>query len=44
MTSLESKQDTEFTLPEHYRERIAFHMKMLKYYLNEEKKYDRLGT
>ncbi len=36
MTSLESKTDTEFTLPEHYRERISHHMRMLKYYLDEQ--------
>lgn len=37
MTSLKFTENTEFTLPEHYRERIKFHMKMLNYYLKEEK-------
>ena len=32
-----STLNTEFTLPEHYTERIAFHMKMLNYYLKEDK-------
>lgn len=36
-------ENTEFTLTEHYRERIQHHMKMLDYYLNEEN-HDRLGT
>ena len=40
MTLLESTESTEFTLPEHYRERITHHMKMSNYYLNE---YRRLG-
>ena len=40
MTSLEFKKDTEFTLPEYYKEKISFHMKMLNYYLNEEKNYE----
>lgn len=35
-TSIRSENDTEFTLGEHYKERIAYHMKMLNYYLIEE--------
>jgi hypothetical protein len=31
----ESQEDTAFTLHDHYKERIAFHMKMLNYYLNQ---------
>lgn len=34
LTKLED--DTDFSLDEHYKERIDFHMKMLYYYLNEE--------
>jgi len=33
----------EFTLPEYHRERISHHMRMLNYYLKEEKN-ERLGT
>lgn len=33
-TKLEESMD--FTLDEHYKERIAYHMKMLNYYLIEE--------
>jgi hypothetical protein len=33
----ELEENTVFTLPEYYAERIKFHMKMLKYYLNEER-------
>jgi hypothetical protein len=40
---LEYTEDTEFTLPEYYRERIEYHMKMLRYYLKEEE-HARLGT
>jgi hypothetical protein len=36
-------ENTEFTLAEHYKERVQHHMKMLNYYLNKEK-YGRLGT
>jgi len=36
-TLIELEENTDFTLPEHYVERVKFHMKMLKYYLNEEK-------
>jgi len=35
--SLEYTENTEFTLPEHYAERIKFHWEMLDYYLKEEK-------
>ena len=34
-------ENTEFSLKDHYKERISFHMKMLKYYLDEE---HRLGA
>ena len=34
-------ENTEFSLKDHYKERISFHMKMLRYYLDE--KY-RLGA
>lgn len=34
---MKSEQETDFTLDKHYEERINFHMKMLKYYLNEQK-------
>jgi hypothetical protein len=30
-----SQDDTDFTLKNHYLERIKHHMKMLNYYLNE---------
>ena len=33
---MKSEQETDFTLDKHYEERINFHMKMLKYYLNEK--------
>ena len=29
-------ENTEFSLQEYYKERISWHMKMLKYYLDEE--------
>ncbi len=32
----ESQEDTDFTLHDHCKERVAFHMKMLNYYLNEQ--------
>ena len=31
----ESQEGTDFTLHNHYKERIAFHMNMLNYYLNQ---------
>ena len=34
LTKLED--DMDFSLDEHYKERINFHTKMLYYYLNEE--------
>ena len=42
----EFTENTEFTLPEHYRERIKFHMQMLNYYLKQEKyeKIQRMGA
>ena len=33
----ESDGNMDFTLKSHYSERIKFHMKMLNYYLKEEK-------
>jgi len=38
---LDCIENMEFSLKDHYKERINWHMKMLKYYLDE--KY-RLGT
>jgi len=35
-TSTNSEENTDFTLVDHYEERIEFHMKMLNYYLNEK--------
>lgn len=35
-TLMKSEEDTAITLDSHYGERIAFHMKMLNYYLNEQ--------
>ena len=35
-TSTNSEGNTDFTLVDHYEERIDFHMKMLNYYLNEK--------
>jgi hypothetical protein len=32
----ESQEDTGFTLRNHYKERIYFHMKMLNYYLEQK--------
>ena len=32
---LDCTENMEFSLQEHYSERISFHMKMLNYYLNE---------
>jgi len=32
-----SEESMDFTLVSHYKERIAFHMKMLNYYLQEQK-------
>ncbi len=39
--SLDFIENMEFSLQDHYKERINWHMKMLKYYLDE--KY-RLGA
>ena len=36
--SLKSEDSMDFTLPEHHSERINHHMKMLNYYLNEQKR------
>ena len=33
----ESEDDTDFTLSEHTKERIDFHLKMLLHYWNERK-------
>jgi len=35
-TLKKSEDSMDFTLAEHYKERISFHMKMLMYYLNEK--------
>ena len=35
--SKESEDSMDFTWNDHYSERIKFHMKMLNYYLKEEK-------
>lgn len=35
--------DTDFSLKEHYSERIAFHEKMLLYYLTEQQN-EKLAT
>ena len=35
-TSTNSEENTDFTLVNHYEERIDFHMKMLNYYLSEK--------
>lgn len=32
---IKSEEDTDFTLRDHYKERINFHMKMLMYYLEQ---------
>ena len=32
---IKSEEDTDFTLRDHYEERINFHMKMLIYYLEQ---------
>lgn len=42
-TSTELEESTDFTLHDHHKERISFHMRMLNYYLNEQKN-DRMGT
>ena len=34
--STQSETNTDFTLNEYHEERIAFHMRMLNYYLNEQ--------
>lgn len=33
---MKSEQEMDFTLDEHYEERIKFHMTMLNYYLKEQ--------
>ncbi len=43
LTSNLSETNTDFTLREHYVERIKFHMNMLNYYLNEQTN-DRMGN
>lgn len=35
-TLMKSEDGTDITLDKHYKERIAYHMKMLNYYLIEE--------
>ena len=39
--SMQSENDTDFTLPEHYAERITYHTKLLKYYLDEQDRENR---
>ena len=34
----ESEESMDFSLHDHYKERVGYHMKMLNYYLKEEKK------
>lgn len=41
--STELEESTDFTLRDHYNERISFHMRMLNHYLKEQKN-DRMGT
>ena len=38
----QSEESMDFSLPDHYAERIRYHMTMLNYYLKEEKN-DRMG-
>lgn len=40
---MELQKDTDFTLADHYDERIKFHWKMLKYYLDEQSQSLRPG-
>ena len=42
-TSTQLEENMGFTLYDHHKERIKHHMKMLNYYLKEQKN-DRLGT
>ncbi len=42
-TLTQSEESTDFTLRDHYNERISFHMRMLNHYLKEQKN-DRMGT
>lgn len=35
--STQSETNMDFTLDEHHKERINFHMRMLNYYLTQEK-------
>ena len=41
--STELEESTDFTLRDHYNERISFHMRMLNHYLKEQKN-DRMGN
>ena len=43
LTSNLLEESMDFTLREHYNERIKFHMTMLNYYLKEQKN-DRMGN
>jgi hypothetical protein len=43
LTSNLLEESMDFTLREHYAERIKFHMNMLNYYLKEQKN-DRMGN
>ena len=42
-TSIKLEESTDFTLHEHHKERISFHMRMLNHYLKEQKN-DRMGN
>lgn len=40
--STKLEESTDFTLRDHYKERVSFHMRMLNHYLKEQKN-DRMG-
>jgi hypothetical protein len=42
-TSTQLEESTDFTLRDHYKERVSFHMRMLNHYLKEQKN-DRMGN
>ena len=41
--SIELEESTDFTLRDHHKERVSFHMRMLNHYLKEQKN-DRMGN
>ena len=43
LTLNQSEESMDFSLHDHYAERIRYHMTMLNYYLKEEKN-DRMGN